>query len=411
MTLPAGWTACWQLSPAFRTPSAPSWSSTLLAPLVDDFTRLEDELDRFKPSVVFAPIADLAAPLLALLENVQKEAIDALFALFQAPLALLDRLRPAELTQHIQAAIDEVLAALRTVNFPARYAQIKAHYFDLKGGVTAGGIEAKIELVGFLEPDALLDDLARGYNAIVGALEGLKTNVELGDDLADAYTHLRDYLLAMLPPFARELMDPEKFKRVMRLADPTRFLADLDVCFETIKNKLLPIRPQDLAGELDATYETVLAMVDGLSLAESLNQVKASLAQAQEIVNSLRVDFLAGDLADLVTQLRTLAAALDPTLPLWRAGRAPPGGRSGRGSHPAVRPPGRPGGDSAVCPGAGRQPQPAGDTGRAAGPGLGGRTRHSGRDRLHGDPVTPCRQAGRAGGRVRGEPGQGRKRL
>ena len=69
-----------------------------------------------------------------------------------------------------------------------------------------------------------MDDLARGYNAIIAALEGLKTNVELGDDLADAYIHLRDQLLAMLPPFARELMDPEKFKRVMRLADPTRFL-------------------------------------------------------------------------------------------------------------------------------------------------------------------------------------------
>ena len=79
----------------------------------------------------------------------QQQAIDALFALFQAPLAILDRLRPAALTKQIQAAIDEVLAVLRAANFPARYAQIKAQYFDLKGAVTAGGVEAEDRAGGF----------------------------------------------------------------------------------------------------------------------------------------------------------------------------------------------------------------------------------------------------------------------
>lgn len=286
--------------------------STLLAPLIEDFGRIESELDRFKPSIVFAPIADLVTPLLSLLEGIQQQAIDALFALFQAPLAILDRLRPAELTKFIQAQIDKVLGVLRAANFAARFAQIKAKHFDLTAAVQAGGVEAKIELAAFLDPDELLDDLGRGFNAIIVALEGLKTNVDLGDDLADLYARLRERMLAMLPPFARELMDPEKFKRVMRLADPTRFLADLDARFEAIKAKLLPIRPEEIAGELDATYESVLAIVAGLDLSDSLNQLKAAMTQAQAIVNSLRIDFLAADLNRALDDVQALAAALDP---------------------------------------------------------------------------------------------------
>ena len=72
--------------------------SELLQPLVADFQRLELELDRFEPSVLFQPAAELAGPLLQLLENVQQQLIDALFEMFQAPLQLLDRLRPEALT-------------------------------------------------------------------------------------------------------------------------------------------------------------------------------------------------------------------------------------------------------------------------------------------------------------------------
>ena len=57
----------------------------------------------------------------------------------------------------------------------------------------------------------------------------------------------------------------------------------------------------------------MLAIVDGLSLTDSLNQVKTNLAQAQGTVNSLRVDFLAADVDALVNQVRALAASLDPT--------------------------------------------------------------------------------------------------
>ena len=48
----------------------------------------------------------------------QQQLIDALFEMFQAPLQLLDRLRPEALTQHIQQQIDNVLALLQEVNLP-----------------------------------------------------------------------------------------------------------------------------------------------------------------------------------------------------------------------------------------------------------------------------------------------------
>ncbi|MCB0183252.1 MAG: hypothetical protein KDE31_03260, partial [Caldilineaceae bacterium] len=275
--------------------------------------RLEGELDRFKPSVVFAPVADLATPLLDLLETIQQETIDALFAIFQAPLAVLDRLQPDALTSHIQSQIDAVLAALRTVNFPARYNQLKASYFDFNAAVNAGGVEAKVELAGYVDPDDLLGEVAATYNILIAALEGLKTNVAI-PDLSDLYVQMRERLLSLLPPYAQQLLNPETFKRLLRLADPTRFLADLDVRFEAIKAKLLPIRPEEITGELDATYETVLGLVDGLQLDESLNQVKSELTRVQGIVNTLRVDFLAADIQHAIDEMQAVLAALDPTL-------------------------------------------------------------------------------------------------
>ena len=73
--------------------------SELFQPLVEDFQRLESELDRFKPSVLFQPAAELAAPLLQFLEDVQQQFIDALFQAFQAPLQLLERLQPEVLRE------------------------------------------------------------------------------------------------------------------------------------------------------------------------------------------------------------------------------------------------------------------------------------------------------------------------
>ena len=286
--------------------------SELLQPLVDDFERLASELDRFKPSVLFQPATELAAPLLQFLETVQQQLIDALFQMFQVPLQILERLRPEALTQHIQQQIDNVLALLRSVNLPALFNQLKGQYFDLKLAVEAGGVEARVALVAYLDPQRQLGDIISTYTALITALEGLKQNVQM-PDLADLYTEMRDRLLGMLPPYARELMDPETFKRVMRLADPTRFLQALDERFEALKTRLLPISPQDIAAELDATYETVLGLVDDLDIADSLNQVKDTINRLKDIVASVRVDFLAGDIDNAVSDLRALVEALDPS--------------------------------------------------------------------------------------------------
>ncbi len=285
--------------------------SELLQPLVDDLTRLESELDRFKPSVLMAPVADLATPLLQFLETVQQETIEALFQLFQEPLQLLDRLEPTAITQEIQQGIDALLAALQGVNLPARYNQIKGQHFDLRVAAEAQGDGARVALVATIDPEVELGEFVTTYNELVAALQSLKQNVEL-PDLADLYTQLRERLLAMLPPYARELLDPETFKRLMRLADPTRFLEELDQRFEALKERLLPIRPEDITAELDATYDAVLALVDGLDVGDSLNQVKDLMTQIQGIVDSIRVDFVAADIDAALDDLRAMLQALDP---------------------------------------------------------------------------------------------------
>ncbi|MBI3953188.1 MAG: hypothetical protein HY330_01600 [Chloroflexi bacterium] len=285
--------------------------SGLLQPLVEDFSRLESELDRFKPSVVFRPVTELAAPLLQALESVQQQTVEALFNAFAAPLQVLDRLRPEALTQLIQQRIDALSAALNGLNVPTHYNQLKGRYFDLKQAVLAQGDPARQALVEFLDPERQLGDIVAAYSNLSAALQGLKQNVQL-PDLAGMYAELRQRLLGMLPPYARELLDPETFKRLMRLADPSRFLQELDQRFDALKNKLIPVRPQDIAAELDSTYEAVLALVDQLDIEDSLNQVKDIFDRVKGAVDGLRVDFLAADIDQGLNDLRAVVAALNP---------------------------------------------------------------------------------------------------
>lgn len=287
--------------------------SDVIQPLVADFDRLVSELDRFKPSVVFAPAAELAAPLLAMLESVQQELIDALHEAFQAPLRALERLQPEALTQEIQGGIDTAIAALNSINPSAAYNRLKGEYFDLKQSVDTIGDERLTEVVDLIDPEKQMGDLMTTYNNVVTALEGLKQNVAL-PDLDGLYTELQERLLGMLPPYARAILDPETFKRVMRLADPTRFLDELDQRFEAIKQKLIPITPADIAAELDATYASVLALVDEIDVTDALNQVKDLFNDIKGTIELVRIDFVADDIDNAISDVRAMVDALNPSL-------------------------------------------------------------------------------------------------
>ena len=284
--------------------------SGFLTPLSAEFERLETELDRFSPSVLFAPAAELATPLLGFLEDIQEETIDTLFDAFQAPLAVLDRLQPTRLTSELQGAIEGILGAAHSLRLSTRFTQLKAAYFDLKSAVAETGEPSRVALIESLDPQRQLGEFVETYEALLTALEGLRANLEL-PDLEPLYDEMMARVLSMLPPYARALLDPEEFRRVMRLADPTRFLADLDTRFHVVKEKLIPIRPQDIADELDETYDTVLALVDGVDVSDSLQQLGATLDQVRGVATGIRVDFLAADIDEAIAEIRGIAEALD----------------------------------------------------------------------------------------------------
>jgi len=312
-----------------------SQPSALLAPLATEFDRLETELDRVRPSTLFQPAVDLAIPLVSLIDEVQQSVVDALHQMFQPPLAVLDRINPESLTRQIVVMLDQVLADLRSLNIPGKFSQIKAQHFDLSAAVTAeisasaaaeieaGGVEAAVEaearaklearlnLLVTIDPNIELGPLVARYRALEQGLVAIKENVQT-NSLQAMYTEVSDLLRGMLPAYGRELLDVETFKRMMRLADPTRFLQELETRFETIKTKLLPIRPEEIGAELDATYDSVVGLLEGLDIEVPLNQVKASLASVQGTVAAVRIDFLAADIDQAIQQVRSLIEAVDP---------------------------------------------------------------------------------------------------
>lgn len=286
--------------------------SEILAPVADEFVQIEQELDRFKPSVVFQPVVELAEPLLGFLENIQQETVNALHQMFQAPLQVLEQLQPETLTQTLHNQIDQLIAAVRAVNVAASYNQLKGEYFDLHLAVEGSGDQDLLGLVVEADPVLFLDDIVNTYNNLITALENLKTNVDVRG-LMELYNELQTRLMDMLPPFARELLNEESFKRIMRLANPARFLEELDARFETLKAKVIPVRPEDISAELDETYDAVLALIDGLDLDDAINEVKDTVNRIKGIVDRIRIDFLATDIDNAVADLRAMIGALDPS--------------------------------------------------------------------------------------------------
>jgi hypothetical protein len=123
---------------------------------------------------------------------------------------------------------------------------------------------------------------------------------------------MRERLLGLLPPYAREVLDVATFRRVMRLADPSRFLAELDRRFAAIKARLLPIRPAELAAELDATFAALLNQVMAIDITASLTTVRQSIERVKATASLLRVDHLAPDIERGVNDLRRLIEGLNP---------------------------------------------------------------------------------------------------
>ncbi len=294
--------------------------SALLAPVADDLSRLEAEFDRFKPSLVMAPVVDLAAPLLSFLDTVQQDLVTALFELFRQPLADLDRLDPAVLAEAFLRQIDSGLELARGLDLAGRFRRLKGVYFDLdaalsvapgSGASSGASFAGRVKVTAALEPEVQLGSLMAAYGEIVGSAEGIRGHLDLSA-LAEDYGEFRQRLLGLLPPFARQALDVDTFRRVMRLASPLRFVDQLDARFETIKAKLLPLRPAEIGGELDAVYERVLAKVEALDPSVAVAALRDSLSRLQALVGELRVDFVAADIDAAIGNLRAVVEAADP---------------------------------------------------------------------------------------------------
>jgi hypothetical protein len=296
---------------AIRAKLAAISPSALLEPLVTELGRLDAELDRLKPSVLFAPVAALATPLLDLLEGVQQATVQALFDLFKAPLALLDRLEPEALATTMRQRIQALLDGVAAVDLPGRVAELGRRHLAIQGSVEAGGVKARADLVVALDPERQLGELLTAHADVVAVLTTARDAMRL-PDLAGLYSELRDRVLGMLPPYARELLDVDAFKRIMRLADPTRFLTELDQRFDAIKQKLLPITPDQLAAELDADWQALVGVLDTLDVRATLIQVKTTFDRIEGVLDGITLDQVAAGVDTAVAPVRAVVAALDP---------------------------------------------------------------------------------------------------
>jgi len=285
--------------------------SLLLAPLVAEVERLTAALERFRPTVVFAPVTALATPLLQFLEGVTEQTIQALFDLFRRPLTLLERVAPEPFAAELRGQVQALLNLLAAADIPGRVATLGVRHLELTGAISAGGVQAKADLALFLDPGRQFGELLATYEELVAALEKIRDGL-VWPDLTDLYAELRTRLVALLPPYARELLDPEVFRRVMRLADPTRFVAELDARFDALVQKLLPVSPVDIAAGLDASWEALVELLDGVDVGGGLARVAEVVERITGVLDGLRLDAVGAAIDGALADVRAVVAGLDP---------------------------------------------------------------------------------------------------
>jgi hypothetical protein len=256
-------------------------------------------------------VAGLAGPLLQLLEQFEQEAITKLHDLFQAPLAAFERLRPEKLQAELQGALQAVIAAIQALELPARYEALHSTHLEIKAAASAAGGSLRADLVLLVDVEVELKGFLTAHDLLIQALTTLKNALTL-DSLTAAYGELEQRLLDLLPPYAKAVLDPGAFKTLMQMANPLRFLDELDARFEAIKQKLIPISPQEIAAELDAAHDEVLEQLAGLGLDDRLVQIKGMIEQLRGIVTGLRIDFVADELDRALADVRAVVAGLDP---------------------------------------------------------------------------------------------------
>jgi hypothetical protein len=186
---------------------------------------------------------------------------------------------------------------------------LRAAYLDLRTSVA--GDPQRLETVGLIDPDAFLTELVDANDRLLADLATIRDAVSLAP-LKDAYDELRARLLGLLPPYARAVLDPEAFRRLMGLADPTRFLTALDARFDALVARLLPITPADLAAELDAVQAEVLGLVEHLDLSGPVGQLRDDAVRARDAIAGIRVDVLVADVDRALADIRAVVGALDP---------------------------------------------------------------------------------------------------
>lgn len=280
----------------------------IMQPLDAEFSRLEAELDIFKPSVLFAPITVLATPLLEVLDNVQQDTVDALHQAYQAPLALLAALQPDKIKELLEQQIDSAIQALDQIALDRRINTMKAKLFDVRGCVE-DDIRMQ-DLLEMIDIQSFLGEISITYTRLRATLVSIKESLDYSG-LLELYDEVHQRLMGMLPAYARATLDPETFRRLMRRADPRRFLTELDGRFMNIKNRIIPLRPSDIADELEQNYQNVLTQINRLDPSESIDRLILQVTRLKQLVELIRIDFLAEDIDQVVDELRTVLNGFD----------------------------------------------------------------------------------------------------
>lgn len=288
---------------AIRTRIENTRPSDIMDPLITEFSRLESELDRFSPSVLLGPVADLATPLLGVLEDIQQEAVDALHEVYQGPLAALDALDPDRFTEQVQGQLTAAITTLDSLGIDQRINQLKGKHFDLRANI--GEDQRKLDLVVLVDIQNSLGEISQTYTALKTTLVNIRDGLDFSG-LRSLYDEVLEKLESLLPPYARQALDAETFRRLMRLADPTRFLEELDTRFQALRERVIPLSPEDIAAELDETYDTLLGQVENLDPGPAIDDIIAQMEQLKGVVESLRIDFLADDIDRVMNDFRSV---------------------------------------------------------------------------------------------------------
>jgi hypothetical protein len=289
--------------------------ATLIAPLTAPFEQVEQILDGLRPSVLLAPVTAVLDQIRQYIpDTIPEPLVTQIRALYDEALARADALDPARFAAALQGPLSALQGRFDQLRPQPMLVAAQAGWTQARQAVeTLGGPgrDARLATLDSLAPTAAFGAVIGRYETIGGRLTAVADALDPAP-LAERYQQARERIEELLPRAIRDDITAGGLRALIRLTDPTEWIARLDTIYTRLTGKLLALSPATLIEPVEDAYNALRATIQALDVGRLAAEVERILGRLAELVDGIDLAEVAAPLETSAARIRSVAGGLDP---------------------------------------------------------------------------------------------------